>query len=100
MIKRVTLAQVKNWGMREFYGYNFIIQLETFGGAVLPVIHIRSACSGTLPGFDFPIILEEYEPKDPNSSEFNYGDKVTVDFELFEKVFRKELRKFWGLPDE
>jgi hypothetical protein len=41
--------------------------------------------------------LEEYEPKDPNSSEFNYGDKVTVDFELFEKIFREEKRKLRGV---
>lgn len=99
MIERVSLAQVNNWGMREFYGYDFIIQLEKFGDEVLPVIHIRCV-GGTLPDIDFPIVLEEYEPKDPNSSEFNYGDKVTVDFELFEKTFRKEMRKFWGLPDE
>lgn len=99
MIERVTLAQVKNWGMREFYGYDFIIQLETFGSEVLPVIHIRRISRGLI-SFDFPIVLEEYEPKDPNSSEFNYGDKVTVDFELFEKTFREEIRKFWGLPNE
>ena len=98
MIERVSLAQVKNWGMENFYGYDFIIQLETFGSEIFPVIHIRYRGKG--PKFDFPIILEEYEPKDPNSSEFNYGDKVTVDFELFEKTFRKELRKLRGLPDE
>ena len=99
MIERVSLAQVKNWGMEEFYGYDFIIQLETFGSEVLPVIHIRGF-SRNLINFDFPIILEEYEPKDPNSSEFNYGDKVTVDFELFEKIFRKEMRKLRGLSNE
>jgi hypothetical protein len=99
MIERVSLAQVKNWGMEKFYGYEFIIQLETIGSEVLPVIHIR-CFRGNLTKFDFPIALEEYEPKDPNSSEFNYGDKVTVDFELFEKTFRKEMRKWRGLPNE
>lgn len=99
MIERVSLAQVKNWGMEKFYGYEFIIQLEPVGYEVLPAIHIRSI-SRNLVNFDFPIILEEYEPKNPNSSEFNYGDKVTVDFELFEKTFRKEMRKWRGLPNE
>jgi hypothetical protein len=98
MIERVSIAQVKNWGMKEFvdYGYDFIIQLERFGDEVLPVIHIRNVRSDLIK-FDFPIILEEYEPKDPNSSEFNYGDKVTVDFELFEKIFREEKRKLRGV---
>lgn len=96
MEERVSLAQVKNWGWRNFieHGYDFIIRMESFGDMRCPVIHISLTRCGH-PKFDFPIVLDNYEPKYPDSNDWDFGDKVIVDFYMFDKIFHEELKKFW-----
>jgi hypothetical protein len=43
----------------------------------------------------FPIILENYYPKYSNRDKLDLGDKVVVDFELFDKTFHEEVRDFY-----
>lgn len=90
MEERVSLAKVKTWGLENFitHGYNFIIRMESFGDMRCPVIHIGNS------EFDFPIVLDNYEPKYSDSDDWDFGDKVIVDFEIFDKIFHEELKKF------
>lgn len=96
MIEKTTLAEVQNWGMHNFInkGYNFDIRLETFGDSKYPVIHIFLTGCGNM-DFDFPIILENYYPKYSDRDKLDIGDKVVVDFELFDKTFHEEVRDFY-----
>lgn len=96
MVEKTTLAKVQHWGIHNFInrGYNFDIRLETFGDSKYPVIHIFLTNCGNM-NFDFPIILDNYYPKYSDRDEFDFGDKVVVDFELFDKTFHEEVKNFY-----
>ena len=96
MTERVSLAQVRNWGWDNFiiHGYGFDIRMESFGSTKFPVVHISRIRRGKLQ-FDFPIVLEYYEPKHPDSDDWDYGDKVMIDFDLAYRTIHEEIRKIY-----
>lgn len=96
MEERVSLAKVKVWGYHKFinHGYDFDIRMQSFGNSRCPVIHI-SEPSGGEPQWDFPIILDNYKPKHPDSDDWDDADKVLIDLDLVERTFHEEIRKFY-----
>jgi hypothetical protein len=95
MEERVSLAEVLVWGYHKFinHGYNFDIRMELFRDRKRPVIHI-SDTNGE-PQWDFPIILDIYEPKHPDSDDWDGADKVIIDRNKVERTFHEEIRKFY-----
>ena len=95
MTERVSLARVQNWGYHNFinHGYEFDIRMESWGKGRFPVIHISFTRCGK-PQWDFPIWLDNYEPKHPESDDWDDSDKVIIDFDLVEREFHAEVKKF------
>lgn len=97
MVERVSLARVQRWGCCNFVdlGYDFDIRMESFGDTKFPVVHISLTRRKKLQ-CDFPIVLDNYEPKHPDSDDWDYGDKVIIDFDLVARTFDEEIRKFYN----
>ena len=97
MVERVSLAAVWGWCIREFieHGYRFDIKMTTFGDLKCPVIHVYDNSRAITP-FMFTIVLDDgYTKKNPESDEWDFGDRVNVDFQLFYNSFHDEMKQFW-----
>lgn len=97
MVERVSLAAVWGWCIREFieHGYRCDIKMTTFGDMKCPVIHVYDNSRAITP-FMFTIVLDDgYTKKDPESDDWDFGDRVNVDFQLFYNSFHDEMKQFW-----
>lgn len=97
MIERVSLSVVWGWCLREFveHGYRFEIKMTSFGDQRFPVIHVYDNSRAITP-FMFNIVLDDgYTKKNPESDDWDFGDRVNVDFQLFYNSFHDEMKKFW-----
>lgn len=97
MVERVSLAVVWSWCMREFieHGYRFDIKMTSFGDQRFPVIHVYDNSRAITP-FMFTIVLDDgYTKKNPESDDWDFGDRVNVDFQLYYNSFHDEMKKFW-----
>lgn len=96
MVERKTIAQIHGWLLRNFTerGYNFVIEPEDFGGEMFPVVRITPN-TRWYDDFIFTFILDNYEPKYPDSSDIDFGDHVTVDLESIDYYFHDEMKRYW-----
>ena len=98
MTERVSLAIVWGWCIREFteHGYRFDIRMTSFGDMKYPVIHVFDNSRTTTPQFMFTIVLDDgYTKKNPESDDWDFGDRVNVDFQLYYNSFHDEMKQFW-----